>query len=60
MPPLGLRFNDYGTDEQISERVTLLHNLAKKYPNLTIVLPTSSLMYEEAHMATITDMFNCK
>ena len=60
MPPLGLRFNDYGTDEQISERVTLLHNLAKKYPNLTLVLPTSSLMYEEAHMATITDMFNCK
>ena len=60
MPPLGLRFTDYGTAEELSARVTLLHNLAQKYPNLTIVLPSSSLMYEEAHTATIIDMFNCK
>ena len=60
MPPIGLGVTDGNTSAQIADKVDLLHTLANKYNNITLVISDSPRIAEQAHNATLRDMFNCK
>jgi hypothetical protein len=60
MPPIGLGINDGNTSAQLQDKRDLLHILANKYDNITLVINDSPSIAEQAHNATLRDMFNCK
>ena len=60
MPPIGLGVTDGNNSDEITNKVELLSKLVADNNNITLVINDSPLVVEQAHNATLRDMFNCK
>ena len=60
MPPIGLGVTDGNNSDEITNKVELLSKLVADNDNITLVINDSPLVVEQAHNATLRDMFNCK
>jgi hypothetical protein len=60
MPPIGLGITDGNNSDEITNKVKLLSKLVADNDNITLVINDSPLVVEQAHNATLRDMFNCK